>query len=68
MIDLMVQSGMVKILFGIETGSPRMQRIINKNLNLQNCSEIVTYCVNRGVKVLASFIYGLPDATLNWMN
>ena len=63
MIDLMVQSGMVKILFGIETGSPRMQRIINKNLNLQNCSEIVTYCVNRGVKVLASFIYGLPDDT-----
>ncbi len=63
MIDLMSQTGMVKILFGIETGSVRMQKVINKNLDLNRCNEIVKYCVNKGIKVLASFIYGMPEET-----
>lgn len=63
MIDTMVDCGLFKIMFGIESASSRIQKIIRKNLNLNNCFDIVKYCRNKGLKVIASFIYGLPEDT-----
>lgn len=61
MIDLMASNGLYRIFFGIETGSERMQNLINKKLNLKKCDEIVKYCLNKGLEVTTSFIYGFPD-------
>lgn len=63
MIDAMVESGLTNIFFGIETGSKEMQRIINKRLNLEEADKIVRYCLNKGLKVTTSFIYGFPEET-----
>lgn len=63
LINIMHDAGCYKILYGIETGSPRMQRLINKNLNLERCESIVKYTLEKGMKVVASFIYGLPEET-----
>lgn len=60
-IDVMVASGLDKIMFGIETASPRMQIVINKKLNLKECMDKVQYCIRKGVKVIASFMYGIPE-------
>lgn len=61
LIDVMKDAGCYKILYGIETGSPRMQKIINKNLELDKCESVIKYTLAKGLKVVASFIYGFPE-------
>lgn len=63
MIDIMVENGLKRIFFGIETGSEKMQKIINKHLNLQEAEEIIKYCIDKGLIVTTSFIYGFPEET-----
>lgn len=63
LIDIMVDSGMERIFIGIETGSSRMQKLINKNLKLDNAIEMIEYIKSRGISVTASFMYGFPEET-----
>lgn len=63
LIDEMVDAGMFKIFIGIETGSPRMQKCINKNLKLDSVPEFLAYIHSKGVSITASFIYGFPEET-----
>lgn len=63
LIDIMADSGMYGIYIGIETGSPRMQNLINKRLNLSRAEEIISYISSKNMKCVASFIYGFPDET-----
>lgn len=63
LIDIMADNGLCKIMFGIESASERIQKIIHKNLKLDDCYDIVKYCRNKGLRVITSFIYGLPDDT-----
>lgn len=62
-IDAMVGSGLVAIFFGVETGSRRLQKLIKKNLKIEQCYDIIRYSVSKGLTVTASFIYGFPDET-----
>lgn len=63
LIDIMAAAGCYKILYGIETGSPRMQKVVGKNLYLDKCEPIIKYTRSKGLKVVASFIYGFPEET-----
>lgn len=63
LIDIMKDVGCYKILYGIESGSPRIQKMINKNLNLEKCDKIIEYTLSKGINVIASFIYGFPEET-----
>ena len=62
-IRLMAQSGCETVFLGIETGSPRMQKLINKNLNLNDAVRKIMLMEQVGIDVEASFIYGLVDET-----
>ena len=61
LIDIMAESGLTRIYLGIETGSPRMQKLINKNLKLENALRIVKYLRSKDIGVITSFIYGFPE-------
>lgn len=63
LIDIMMAAGMKRIFIGIETGSPRMQKLVNKNLKLDNAVEMLAYLKSKGVSTTASFIYGFPEET-----
>lgn len=63
LINVMADAGMVRIFLGIESGSPRMQKLINKNLNLDKAVEIASYINKKGIKIQASFVYGFPEET-----
>lgn len=63
LIELLCRAGCVSIFLGIETGSERMQKTINKNLNLTNAVQMAKCLKKHGIKVTASFIYGFPDET-----
>lgn len=63
LIDIMHDAGMYMIYIGIETGSPRMQKIINKNLSLDGVPELFGYIGSKGIEAKASLIFGFPEET-----
>ena len=54
---------MTYLFVGIESGSLRMQKIIQKNLKLDHVYEKLSYISSKGVFITASFIFGFPDET-----
>jgi radical SAM superfamily enzyme YgiQ (UPF0313 family) len=63
-IELMKRAGCVGIFVGLETGSDRMQRTLQKNINIEDAVEKIIYLKNIGISVTVSFIYGFPDETV----
>lgn len=63
LIDRMYESGLYALYFGIESGSERMQDIINKKLNLKRALPVIEYATRKGIDVTTSFIYGFPEET-----
>lgn len=63
LIDIMVDSGMVNVFVGIETGSERMQKLVHKNLKLDKIMDTLIHLRNRNVFVDTSFVYGFPEET-----
>ncbi|MBQ3134753.1 MAG: B12-binding domain-containing radical SAM protein [Oscillospiraceae bacterium] len=59
----MKRAGLTRIEMGIETGSQRMQKLINKNLKLDMVRENVRFLVEQGIETIAFFIHGFPDET-----
>ena len=65
----MKQAGMVRMSFGVETGSPRMQKIINKHLDLKKAKGLVDFLLKEGVlsieqkktKLVQKLIEGLKN-------
>ena len=63
LIEIMADSGLRWIYLGIETGSPRMQKQINKNLKLEKLLPLIRFILSKNVRVVTSFIYGFPEET-----
>ncbi len=63
LIDTMADAGLKQLYIGIETGSPRMQKQINKNLKLDGVLEMLAYITSKNLAVTTSFIYGFPEET-----
>lgn len=59
----MKQAGMVQIELGVETGSKRMQKLINKNLNLDKAKHMVRFILDQDIRVALFFMYGFPEET-----
>lgn len=64
----MQQAGMVHLELGVETGSPRMQKIINKNLDLDKARKVVSFLLERKLRVGLFFMYGFPQETEEDLN
>jgi amino acid adenylation domain-containing protein len=64
-IDLMVEAGAVDIGMALESASPRIQKLINKNLNLEKFSENMQYIIRKypGVILELEMIAGFPTET-----
>ncbi len=63
LIDIMADAGLYHIYLGIETGSPRMQKLINKNLKLDGVIDRIAYLLSKNLQVTTSFIFGFPEET-----
>ena len=57
----MKKAGCKRLFFGIETGSPAMQKVIKKNLNLDYAREIISIVNKNKIRLKLSFIYGFPE-------
>lgn len=63
LLELMRAAGCEAIYFGIETGSPRMQKLLKKGLKLETVLPTLDVCNRLGIKTTTSFITGFPDET-----
>lgn len=64
LIALMARAGCRGIFFGIETGSARMQTIIDKGLQLEDSAERVRCCDKFKINTAVSLMAGFPDETM----
>lgn len=64
MIERMAEAKCTAMYIGIETGSVRMQRLLNKNLNLGRVEMIAGACRDAGIGITFSFIMGFPEETV----
>jgi radical SAM superfamily enzyme YgiQ (UPF0313 family) len=64
LIALMAKAGCRGIFFGIETGSRRMQKIIDKGLDLNDSAERVRSCDKFKINTAVSLMAGFPDETM----
>ena len=61
----MKQAGCTSIYLGIETGSPKMQKIYGKNLNLDTLPKVLSELEKNDIGFTASFICGHPEEDIN---
>ncbi len=64
-IDLMIKAGTISMAFALETASPRLQKIIKKNLNLEKLRENLEYIASTYPHVVMELftMHGFPSET-----
>jgi len=64
-IDLMVKAGTISFPLALETASPRLQKLIRKNLNLEKLRENVEYILEKYPHIILELhtIHGFPTET-----
>ena len=72
-LKIMSESGCQRIFFGIESGSPKIQKIIKKNIDVSVIPGRLKECEKYNIATALSFIVGFPEekaedlnATLGW--
>ena len=60
-IVLFKQAGTVSVGFAIETASPRLQKMIHKNLNIEKAVIVINAAVKAGIYSTGYFMMGFPS-------
>jgi radical SAM superfamily enzyme YgiQ (UPF0313 family) len=68
LIELMAAAGCREIFFGVETGSSRMQKIIDKHLDPKRAHEIIDIVERAGIGSTISLITGFPEEQWDDLN
>ena len=63
LVDLMADAGTVWVTYAVESGSPRIQKLVKKNMRLEQAAEIINYSQDRGMVVNVNTMYGFPTET-----
>ena len=61
LLELMAAAGCAGVFFGIETGSSRMQRIIDKDLDPGRARNMIAAAERLGIATTVSLITGFPE-------
>jgi hypothetical protein len=64
LIDKMAAAGTKFISYAVETGSPRLQKLIRKNLNLDQTFRAIEYTTATGIVTRGFFMLGFPTETV----
>ena len=63
LLQLMASAGCTGIFFGIETGSQRLQHVINKKLDLDEARQRIEAANRNGIQTTVALIAGFPEET-----
>ncbi|RJP74341.1 MAG: radical SAM protein [Candidatus Abyssobacteria bacterium SURF_17] len=62
-IDALKDVGAYELIFAIESASPRIQKLIKKNLNIEKAAEMIRYADSRGIITKSAFMIGFVTET-----
>jgi amino acid adenylation domain-containing protein len=64
-IDLMVEAGVIDTMLALETASPRLQKLMGKNLNLERFEANLDYIIEKHPQVIldVDIMHGFPSET-----
>jgi radical SAM superfamily enzyme YgiQ (UPF0313 family) len=65
LLELMAAAGCSGVFFGVETGSRRMQRIIDKDLDPDYAKVMIDTAERFGIRTTVSLIMGFPEEALD---
>ncbi len=63
LVDKMKEAGVYRLIYAVESGSPRIQHLIKKNLNLEKARQIIKYTAGKNISVGGFFMMGFLDET-----
>ena len=63
LLDLMKEAGVYRLVFAIETGSHRVQKLIRKNAKLEIARQNIEKAAQRGFSIGGFFMIGFPTET-----
>jgi len=63
LIDKLAAVGCFRIPYGVETASPRLQKMLKKNVNFTKLSEVIDATVDAGMIAQGFFMFGFPTET-----
>jgi len=63
----MKSTGCQTMFFGVESGSPKIQQKLNKNIDLQEVKRTFELCKQVGIRTATSFMLGIPGETVEDM-
>ena len=63
-IEALHQGGTYAISVAIETATDRLQRLVQKNLDLEQVRKVIGYCNERGMVIRGFFMLGFPTETV----
>ncbi len=63
LLAIMKRAGAYRLVFAVETGSPRIQKAIHKNLDLEKARRNIALADKMGFFLGGFFIMGFPDET-----
>lgn len=64
LLRLMRKAGCWQVLFGLESGDPRMLKILNKGSSVEQNTQAVQWALEAGLGVRGDFIIGTPGETM----
>lgn len=65
LLKLMKKAGCIRISYGIESGSSRVLKLMNKCISIKQIRDAVRMTKQVGIPVYVYFVYGMPDETLD---
>lgn len=63
LVDKLKAAGCYRIVYAIESGSPKIQKEMRKHLNLKKAMEMIDYTADKGISVGGFFMFGFLDET-----
>jgi radical SAM superfamily enzyme YgiQ (UPF0313 family) len=67
-LELMRRAGVYRVMFAIETASPRLQKLMRKNLDFAKVRRAIDKAYDLGMLIHGNFIIGLPGETEDEVN
>jgi anaerobic magnesium-protoporphyrin IX monomethyl ester cyclase len=63
LVVLLKKAGMYRCMVAVESASPRLQKVMKKNLKIDKVAKIVDFIAAQGVMVHGAFMLGFPTET-----
>ena len=64
LLKLMRKAGCIRISYGVESGSPKILKVIKKNITIEQARKAVDLSSKIGMAVVTNFMVNLPEETM----